>query len=446
MSKDERLEQRPSWSTEFLGGAATFLTLSYILVLNPVLLAQTGIDISAAFFATAVSAAATTLIMGLWAKLPFALAPAPSLTTFFVSYVCLTLGLPWQTGMAAVVVSGVLSIAMAELAVRQRLIGVMPVGLKYSILFVLFGFLAANGLRQAQLIGHERELITLGRAFTDDAVLGANVAIMLTGFSIAVVLQLRPINFRGSAIVAIFAATIVAASLGIRSDTRAEFSPAMFSSVGQADFSALLDWRVLSPLLVLFVIDFFGGVGKFVGLFAAMGQSGVSDSDPRMSRALRVDGIGNVIGGFLGASSIAVFVSSAAGVSAGARTGRAAIVVSALMLGSLVLIPIVGAIPVQATSGVLIFVACILIPWKDMLGTGFSRVLNLDRSDTIAFMVGASVAFLTFNIEVALAAVFIWYAIKLVVRHGASKEHLLFHGTTVVLVAAVASQWLWSAS
>lgn len=427
------VERPPSLATEASAGLATFLTLSYVLVLNPVLLRQAGIDISAAFFATVVSAGLATLIMGLWAKLPFAIAPAPSITTFFVSYVCLTLNVPWQGALAAVILSGILSILMAALAVRQKLIDATPMGLKIGILFSLGGFLVANGLSQAKLIQFSGGFLQLS---SPDR-LWVNVTILMVGLLFTLLFQLRWMRFSGAPLVGILLATVIAAFFGIQSRVDAQLGPAMFSSVFAADFSMILDWRILSAMFVFFIIDFFGGIGKFIGLFGAMeGQESEVQQTPRLGRALYVDGAGNIIGGFLGASSLAVFISSAVGIKMGARTGRAAVVTAMLIFASLIAFPLVGAIPTEATSGILIFIGFLLIPWHALFGGR----LDLGRMDYAVFALAAAVAFVTFGLDKSLFVLFLFYGIK-ALRGGINTESLFLGGAATFLGASVVADF-----
>ena len=424
---------------EIIGGFGTFLTLSYIFLLNPILLSQAGMPLSAAFFATVLSAALSTLFMAFYARLPFAVAPAPSITTFFVGYVCLTLGIEWQVALAAVVVSGVLSVIMAILAVRAQLISAMPAALKYGILLSLCGFLLGNGLFQAGLVDYSGTIVALGQAFDQIDVLRQHAIILAVGLGLSVVLAMPPFNFRGSPIVGILAATGVASSFGILLDTQTSFSDDMFATFFQADFLGLFSSAAILSIIVIFIIDFFGGVGKFVGLFAAMGVDRHQFRDKELEKSLSVDGVGNMIGGFLGASSLAVFISSAVGIKAGARTGVAAVVVAALMLASFVFIPLVGSIPRQATSGILIYIAFILVPWNQVIDAFKNKSSEFSKLD---FLIGVSaflISFLSFSIDKSLAVLFVVYSL-LMIRKGFKVKHSIFYITTILLSAAVLFQ------
>lgn len=426
---------------EFTGGLATFLTLSYIFLLNPVLLAKTGMPIEAAFFGTVIAAAVSTAIMGLYAKVPFAIAPAPSITTFFVGYVCIELGLSWQTALGAVVLSGIVSIIMAIAGAKAGMIRAMPEGLKYGVIFCLSGFLIASGLRQAGLIDFADnrivldELATIGAIFTHPGTI-----IMLVGLVVTLALNLKPINFRGSPIIGILVATAVATGYGIVANRPTDNFEGMTAALGAAQFSEILAPSVLISILVLFIIDFFGGVGKFVGLQKMLEREGLSVPQEKIDDALKVDGLGNVIGGFVGASSLAVFISSAVGIKSGARTGVAALFCAAFMLMCLALIPIVGAIPSEATAGVLVYIGLLLVPWDGVKGV--LKRTPIDDFKPLDLIIGVGVAiltFCTFSIDLALMILFVAYSL-FSVRKLTFKDGAILYSVTLLLIAAVVFQ------
>jgi AGZA family xanthine/uracil permease-like MFS transporter len=426
----------PKLQTEVIAGLSTFLTLSYIFLLNPILLAKTGMNISAAFFGTVVSAAIATWLMGWWAKVPFAVAPAPSITTFFVSYVCLELGLSWQAALAAVVLSGVLSIFMTWLSVRQKLVASIPPALGFAVLCALGGFLVANGLTQAKLVSYANGLLDLSK-WNISLLTAPDAWVFYTGLGITLFFRQKWMRFSGGPLLGILSASIVAAILGIKAVTKADF-PNMFSAVGQVDFSPLfIEWEKFGlAILVFFIIDFFGGVGKYIGLFAAMGRDVAHMPEKNLERSLYVDGVGNVVGGLLGASSLAVFVSSAVGISAGGRTGRTAYVVAFLMLISLLVMPLVGTIPAQATSGILVFVGFLLIPFHRFR----DKVNGFSRADIAVFAAAAVFSFVTSGIDKGMLLAFVWYS-GVIIKNGQVRQHIILIVVTLLLLAAVWAQW-----
>lgn len=433
--------QGTSVANEFTGGLATFLTLSYVFLLNPVLLAKTGMPIEAAFFGTVAASAFSTALMGLYAKAPFAIAPAPSITTFFVGYVCLELGLSWQTALGAVVLSGIVSMLMAQIGAKAGLIKSLPEGLKFGVIFALSGFLIASGLRQAGVIKYENSLIAFDNV-SSFAELASypGLMILLVGLLVTVILNLKPFKFRGSPIFGILVATAVAVALGVGAKSPTESFDNMFSAVGAFDFTELLSPSVMLSILILFIIDFFGGVGKFVGLQRMLKSEGIAVSDDKINKALMVDGAGNIVGGFVGASSLAVFISSAVGIKSGARTGLSALFCAFFMLLCLGLIPLVGAIPAEATAGVLVYIGFLLIPWKDVkaaIGSGESGVLN--KVDIALGVIAALVSFISFSIDISLLIIFIGYSMTSLVARK-FRASLMLYLVTLLLAVAVLMQ------
>jgi adenine/guanine/hypoxanthine permease len=416
-----------NFKVEFLAGLSTYMTLSYIFILNPVLLSKTGIDVSAAFFATVVSAAISTIIMGVWANLPFAVAPAPSITTFFVSYVCLKLGLSWQAALASAFLSGVLSILMTYFSVRSKLIEAIPPPLRVGVLFALGGFLIANGLSQAKVIFYTDGWMDFGKINFKTS----NIYPLVVGLLVTLGLKNKKLNFPGAPVIGIVAAFAVCFLLNIKSNSKASLSSDMFLAVGKMDFSFLRNPDFLLTILIFFIIDFFGGVGKYVGLFEAMDEKEKIVSEDKMGKALYVDGIGNLIGGFLGASSLAVFVSSAVGIKAGGKTGKTALVAAGLMLLSLFLIPLVGAIPVEATTGVLIYVGLILMPTRTVF-----RKTKLFSFDSLVSVLAFLISFLTFGIDKAIMLVFFAYSGQLAIKGHVNRNNWILITTTLFLVLA----------
>lgn len=424
-----------NYKIELSAGLSTYLTLSYVFLLNPVLLARTGMDISAAFFATVASASIATFIMGALANLPFAVAPAPSITTFFVSFVCVQLGLSWQSALAAVVVSGILSILMTALSIRGKLIDAISSPLRVGVLLAISGFLIANGLVQGKMISFNKGWFDI-QTFNAGSLFSPSALVLYAGLFTTVLFRLKWFRFSAAPILGILVAAVLAASFGIKSTTKAKLSPDMLSSVGQVDFSALLDTRFIIAMLIFFIIDFFAGIGKYIGLFSAMGEKGKEIEKKGMGSALYVDSAGNILGGFLGASSLAVFVSSAVGIRTGGRTGWTSIFTALFMALGLFAIPLIGAIPVEATSGILIYVGCILIPVHDLQPK--NGVIN--RFDVLIASAAFLISFLTYGLDKAILLVFLIYTAMIFKQGLPKKQDLILILVTLFLLAAIIAQ------
>lgn len=425
---------------EFVAGLSTFLTMSYIFLLNPVLLAKIpDINITGVFGATVLTAVVSTLFMGLWAKVPFAAAPVPSITTFFVGYVVLTLGMGFEQALAAVFVSGVLSVLMTYLSIRQKLLNSVSPFVSYGVLAALCGFLLAVGLKQAGLVEYKDGIIA---GFLLD---GKGVAIMLTG--ILVTYFMARFNVPAP-LIGILAASIVAAYYGEKSVSKADFSLDLFSYVWAIDFKSMArvfyDIDFFIAVLVFFVIDFFAGVGKYIGLFQAIKNNSGDEaplfespeSKKRLGRSLYADGLGNMIGSTLGAGSVAVFVSSAVGVGAGGRTGLTAVFVALLMVASIAFIPLVGIVPTIAVSGILVYIGFLLVPFGKIRAEIDKGVCG--KIEVTLCFGAALLALVTFSLDMAIALVFSVNSVLLLIRPDHRfQEHAIFHVSSILLVTAI---------
>lgn len=430
------IKEKINYKNEIVAGVSTFLTMSYVFLLNPILLSKTGIDLSAAFFATTIASFIATLAMGLYAKLPFAVAPAPSITTFFVSYVCLKLGLSWEAALAAVVLSGLFSVVMTKLSIRGKLIESISFPLKIGVLFAISGFLIANGLVQGKIISYSSGVLDIAK-FKIDNLISPTAIILYIGFFVTWIFKTKWLKFSGAPILGILVATIFASFYGIISFTKAEISSEMTSATFSADFSLLFDSRFLLAMLMIFIIDFFGGVGKYVGLFTAMGSKSKEIEQKNLNKALYVDGWANVVGGFLGASSLAVFVSSAVGIKSGGKTGFTSVVTAILILFSFFLIPLMGSIPVEATSGVLIYVGLILIPYEE-IKSGHNEFKFFDFLISI---VAAIISIYTYGIDKAILLVFLVYSLRIILKAKDIKNNFILIISTILLLLAVLFQY-----
>ncbi len=430
-----------NYRVEFIAGLSTYMTMSYIFILNPVLLSQVGISVNAAFFATVIVGVISTLLMGLWAKVPFAAAPVPSITTFFVGYVCLTLGMPWEAALAAVFFSGLLSVLMAALSVKEKLLDNVSTKLSFGILCILCVFLIATGFKQAGLIGYSKGFFDISRIALDSEAL-KSFSILMTGLVVTLFFAKSRFKLPGAPILGILFATVVAFFLGrtppskVSEDYYSDISSTLFA----LDFSYFFETHSIDfviAILIFFVIDFFAGVGKYIGLFGAIKEYRGDTSDPeekeKFKRSLYVDGIGNIAGSFAGASSVAVYVSSAVGIAAGGKTGLTAVFIAIFMLLSLFFIPFVGAIPVIATTGVLIYIGFLLVS-KSTSGASIKELSGVDLG-----IIGISliVVFLTYSMDFAMAIVFSYYAFSLYRNSGLARENWIFFATALILSSAV---------
>lgn len=449
---------RPNIKVSALAGLSTYMTMSYIFLLNPVLLQKAGVDISSAFFATILTGFISTLIMGLWAKTPFAVAPVPSITTFFVGYVCLELQLPWEAALAAVFISGIISILAARFYIKEQLVRDPEPRLASGILLTLCVFLCFTGLRQAGIVNYAGDFRVLDFSqLSLDLVLSKNSAILLTGLVFTLIFSTNKFRIQGAPVIGILFATIAAFVLGKGATPDMDYTKNATSSFFALDFGYFFSeysLQFLLAILMFFIIDFFSGVGKYIGLFQAIQNLYDSEknidkkrelksvaSPEKLKKSLQVDGIGNIIGSLLGASSVAVFVSSAVGIRTGGIkggvNGLTAVFTSIFILISLVFIPFVGAIPVVATTGILIYIGFLLVHEDRKRKVSENQKAKLDSLDILIIAIACIITALTYSMDFAMTILFTYYAIRLIYEKGLVKENIIFIVTALLLISAV---------
>jgi AGZA family xanthine/uracil permease-like MFS transporter len=430
-------ELKTNLKTEVIAGLSTYLSLAYILILNPAILSHSGMDTSAILFATAIVSGLSTLAMGIWARLPFAVAPGLEMSGFFAFTVCGTLGMSWQQGLGTVFWSGILCVILTVLPMRQKIIDSIPAGLKINIGVSVGVFVATIGLFVAKILAFKDGLPDFSN-WGIERLTSHEAVVLYIGFIAAVVLGLKRFKFLGSMLVAIVIAAIACRFLGIEVKAPPHFSSAMFASIFQFDpISILTDHRALSIVLVFFIIDFFGGIGKFIGLTAATNLQ--SKGQVRnIEKGLYVDGAGTVLGSVTGTSSMIAFVESAVGIAAGGRTGLTAITCGVLLLLSLVFTPLVALVPAETTAGILFYVGWLLLPirhFKD--GT-----VNFARFDIVVAIIMGAISLLTFGLDKAMLAGFLAYTLRQIVTPKEKVNPYLL-ATTILLIASTAMQYAW---
>src|SRR5467141_2215360 len=357
-------ENKTTVKQEMLGGLTTFVTMAYIIVVNPQILAQAGMPVDGVVFATCISAAAATLVMGLYANYPIALAPGMSLNAYFTYAVCLNMHVPWQTALAVVFFSGVAFLLLTVTRVREQIVNGMPDCLKHSTATGIGMFIAFVGLRNAKLVvANPATFVGLGN-FSDHEVQAA-----CFGLALAVVLMVRKVN--GAILISIFATTVLGILRGMAKWPAQIFSlPHPSYTWLQLDLRGAMHLGLLEIIFVFLFVDLFDNVGTLVGVCEQGGF--VRDGKiPRVGRALVSDAVGTIFGALTGTSTVTSYIESAAGVAAGARTGLSNIVVAALFLVAMFCAPLVAAIPGYATAPALIPVGALMtqsiahIDWRD---------------------------------------------------------------------------------
>lgn len=348
---------KASVRTEVVAGATTFLTMSYILAVNPAILATTGMDKGALFTATALAAAISTLLLAFMAKLPFAQAPSMGLNAFFAFTMCQAMHLSWQQSLAALVVEGVVFILITFMNVREKILDSIPRNLRYSISAGIGMFIAFIGLKNAGIVvANPHTFVALGN-FTPEAILGI-VAIVLSG-----VLTARRV--KGALFIAIIIATLIGLPMGVTVMPDGWLPVSEPHSVApifcQFDFDGFFNINMLVVIFSLLIINIFDTVGTLVGLAEKTGVVRPDGSIPRVKEAMLSDAIGTTCGAMLGSSTVTTYIESASGIAEGGRTGLTSLVTGFLFIAALLLSPLFLLIPSAATSGALVMVGVLMI-------------------------------------------------------------------------------------
>ncbi len=345
--------------TEILAGITTFMTMAYILAVNPSILSQAGMDGPAVFVATALSAAIATLIMGITANLPVALAPGMGLNAFFAFSVVLGMGYSWQFALTAVFLEGLIFIFLTITNLREAIIHCIPEAMKKAISGGIGLFIAFIGFKSAGIVvNNEATLVSMG-SMTSPGPIVAVVSIVLTGILLCY-------KVRGALLFGILIGTVVGIPLGVTNVSNFDAST-LFSVPSIAPTFMQFQWEhifTLDMALILFTflfVDLFDTLGTLVGLATKADILDANGNIPHVKKALMADAIGTTIGAVLGTSTVTSYVESASGVAEGGSTGLTAVTVAVLFLLSLLIAPIFLLIPGEATASALILVGLFML-------------------------------------------------------------------------------------
>lgn len=386
--------------TEVLAGVTTFLTMAYILFVNPNMLAETGMDHGAVFVATCLAAAIGSLVMGLLANYPIALAPGMGLNAFFTYTVVMTMGYSWQTALGAVFLSGVIFFLLSIFRIREWIINSIPLALRAGIAAGIGLFLAIIALKNAGIVvDHPATLVGLGDMSKGGALLAC------LGFFVIAALAYRKVT--GAVMIGILLVTGLSIALGLSElPGVVSMPPSLMPTLLQLDIAGALDIGLISVIFAFLFVDLFDTSGTLVGVAQKADLLDKDGKMPRLGRALLADSTATMAGAALGTSTTTSYIESTAGISAGGRTGLTACVVAALFLLSLFFAPLAGSVPAYATAPALLFVAVLMM----------SSLAQIDWDDlTVAapVVVAALAMPLTFSIANGIAFGFIaWTAVK----------------------------------
>lgn len=362
-------ERNSSVKNEIMAGLTTFMTMSYILAVNPGMLADAGMDKGGVFTATIVASIIAMLVMGLYANLPFALAPGMGLNAFFVYTVVLGRGHSWQYALTAVFIEGVLFILMSLFNVREAIFNAIPMSLKKAVSVGIGLFIALIGLSGAGVIVQgEGTLVSLGNLLTPGA------AVTFVGIIVMAILMAKKV--RGALLYGILISTVFALILGVTHAPEAWFQlpPSLAPVAFKLEWKNIFTWEMFSIMFTFLFVDLFDTVGTLVGVASKANLLDEKGELPAAGPALFADAVGTTVGALLGTSTVTTFVESASGVTEGGRTGLTSLSVAFFFFLSLFLFPIFAIIPSQATAPALVMVGLFMMsPIKDIPLDDFSE-------------------------------------------------------------------------
>lgn len=392
--------------TEFIAGLTTFLTMVYIVFVNPTILGAAGMDKGAVFVATCLAAAVSSAAMALYANYPIALAPGMGLNAFFAFTVVLGYKYSWQQALAAVFLSGVLFLLISLFRVRELIIDAIPRNLKFAISAGVGLFIGIIALEQSKIIvAHPVTLVTLG-PLTSKAALPA--ILCLLGLVLIVALNAR--NVIGGTLIGILVVALIGLPLGL-----ANFSgivampPSLAPTLLQLDFSRTFELTFITVVFSFLFIDVFDNAGTLIGVAHRAGLTDKDGNLPRMRQALVADSFAAMFGATIGTSTTTSYIESASGVAAGGRTGLTALFVALFFLLALFFSPLAGMVPAYASSAALLFVACVMtrgiaeMSWDDVTEYAPAVVAAIAMPLTYSIATGIGLGFITYALAKLLS-------------------------------------------
>ena len=392
LTKDEKYVAEVIWirsivdDGEVIAGITTFLTMAYILAVNPSILSDAGMDKGAVFTATVISSVLATLVMAMYAKLPFALAPGMGLNAFFAYTVVLTMGYSWQFALTAVFIEGIIFILLTLTGLRQKIVDSMPLVLRRAISPGIGFFIAFIGLKNAGIVSASpATFVTMGNLH-DPAVLLAAFGILLSA-----VLLIKKVT--GALLIGILVTTVIGIPLGVTHFTSVlDVPPSIAPVVMKFEWNNVLSFDMAICVLTFLFIDMFDTIGTLLGVSHRAGMVDEKGNIPHLTEAFMADAIGTAAGAMLGTSTVTTYVESASGVNAGGRSGLTSFTTAICFVLALFLAPLFLAIPAQATAPALVLVGV-------MMMTDVSKLHLGDFADAVPAFVCIALMPLTYSIS-----------------------------------------------
>lgn len=437
---------KTSVKTEVIAGVTTFMTMAYILFLNPNILSSTGMDKGAVFFATAVAAGIVTIAMGMIANFPIALAPGMGLNALFATVALQGVGMPWQVALGAVFISGIIFILLTVTKVRQILVVAVPASLKVAITVGIGLFITVIGLKLSEIMVASASVIppTLAKMQASGGKAGLmffewnigfgslkNPAMLLCLIGLGITAALMALRVKGSLLIGIVVSTIIGIPMGV-TQIAPGFSPITlpnFSNlaVGALDIKGALNMGIWTVVFTFTFVELFDTFGTLVGTANKAGLIDKDGKSPKIGKAMLVDAFGVSFGALMGTSTVTAYVESAAGISEGGRTGLTAVTTGILFLVALILAPLATLIPSAATAPALIIVGLLMV----------SSIKEIDFEDFTegfpAFMTFIMMPF-TYSIANGVAAGIIFYTLLKVLTGKYKQVHWMMYLLFVLVV------------
>src|SRR5207249_2048872 len=392
--------------TEFIAGVTTFLPMVYIVFVNPQILSNAGMDKGAVFVATCIAAAVSTLVMAFYANYPIALAPGMGLNAFFAFTVVLEHKYSWQQALAGVFCSGAIFFLISIFNIREYIINAIPKNLKLAISAGVGLFLGIIALEQAKIVvASPATLVTLGDLTQWPAIL------CLVGFVLIVALTARRIV--GGILIGVLAVSVIGIPFGLATYSGiVSMPPSLSPTLFQLDFSRIFELTFLIVIFSFLIIDVFDNAGTLIGVTHRAGLLDAAGNLPRMKQALLADSFAAMFGSLIGTSTTTSYIESAAGVSAGGRTGLTAVFVALFFLLALFFSPLAGMIPAYASAAALLYVACVMtrglaeIDWTDITEYAPAVIAAVTMPLTYSIMTGIGLGFITYALAKLIAGKF----------------------------------------
>ncbi|MDQ1899749.1 NCS2 family permease [Paracoccus sp. WLY502] len=398
--------------TEVIAGITTFLTMAYIIFVNPDILSTTGMDRNAVFVATCLAAAIGSAVMALWANWPIAMAPGMGLNAFFAFTVVGAMGFTWQQALGAVFISGLIFLFLSATGIRRWLVAGIPVSMRSGVAAGIGMFLGIIALQSSGIVvDSPATLVTLGDLTNPGTLLA------VAGFFIIVALD--ALRVTGAILIGILVITVAAILLGVSQfGGIMSMPPSIAPTLMQLDVWGALGFGIFHVILVMVLVEVFDATGTLIGVAKRAGllKEGPVHTNPGLSRALMADSTAITVGSMLGTSSTTAYVESASGVQAGGRTGLTALVVAVLFLLAMFFAPLAGSVPAYATAPALLYVATLMV-------RELSEIAWEDVTESAPAVLTALVMPFTYSIANGLAFGFISYAVIKLLTGKASQVH-----------------------